>query len=445
MTSTDFKTPSKYANDVNQAIDDDSDGLRRLSLQIHGRPELGYEEVFAHKTLTDYMEEKGFKVTRHAFGIDTAFVAEYESSATSAAIATGQKVKSIGFCSEYDALPGIGHACGHNLIAISGVAAALGVKAGLEKHNLPGRVRLVGTPAEETTGGKIPLIEKGAFDGLEACMMTHPSPADIVYTTILSVGGIQVEYFGKASHASASPWEGVNALDAMVTAYNGIGLLRQQMPPTSRVHSIVTHGGQAANIIPDYAAGKILYRATSFADHAKLRDQVLKIVNAAAESSGCTVKVTEEMNYKPVPHNELLAARYAGYTTDLGVKYIPRAMQEAAPSGSTDMGNVAHYLPGIHPVFNIANLESIIDTSVSNHSIEFTELAKTDIAHRATLRSAKGLALTGMDVLAEPGFAKAVRDDFEARVPNAGKESVSSLQQKLSAFGVVTSGGCGCH
>lgn len=151
---------------------------------------------------------KGFKVTRHAYEIDTAFVAEYESPAATAAAAAGEKVKAIGFCSEYDALPGIGHACGHNLIAVAGVASALGVKAVLEKHNLVGRVRLLGTPAEETTGGKIPMIERGAFDGLDACMMTHPAPADVVYVTILSVGGLLVEYFGKASHASASPWEG---------------------------------------------------------------------------------------------------------------------------------------------------------------------------------------------------------------------------------------------
>jgi len=152
----------------------------------------------------------GFKVTRSACDIKTAFIAEYESPATAAAVAAGEKVRSVGFCSEYDALPGIGHACGHNLIAIVGIAAALGVKAALEKNNLVGRVRLLGTPAEETTGGKLLLIERGAFDGLDACLMSHPGRGDSVYSTILSVGGCKVEYFGKASHASASPWEGKN-------------------------------------------------------------------------------------------------------------------------------------------------------------------------------------------------------------------------------------------
>ncbi|KAG0293651.1 hypothetical protein BGZ98_002091, partial [Dissophora globulifera] len=431
--------PNQYFNDVNQAIESETASLRELSLQIHGNPELGYKEVFAHKVLTDYLESKGFTVTRHAYEIDTAFVAEYASSAGVAAAAAGHKVKAVGFCSEYDALPGVGHACGHNLIAIAGVASALAVKAVLEKHNLVGRVRLVGTPAEETTGGKIPLIERGAFDGLEACLMTHPAPADIVYTQMLAVGGVLVEYFGKASHASASPWEGVNALDALITAYNGIGLLRQQTASTSRVHGIITHGGQAANIIPDYASGKFMYRAINVEDHAKLKKDLFRIFNAAAESTGCTVKITAEMEYKNVPHNELLAARYTAYTSDLGVKYISRAAQEAQAGGSTDMGNVVHYLPGIHPLYNIVGLDGELDKDVTNHSYRFTEEAKTQVAHEATLRSAKGLALTGVDVLFEEGFSEAVKADFEKTVPHGG---VNAVTKKLQALSAMNAGGC---
>ncbi|KAF9922183.1 hypothetical protein BGZ65_009803 [Modicella reniformis] len=430
---------NKYADEVKQAIENESESLRELSLQIHSNPELGYKEVFAHQVITDYLESKGFKVTRHAYEIDTAFIAEYESPAATAAAAAGEKVKAVGYCSEYDALPGVGHACGHNLIAIAGVASALGVKAVLEKHNLVGRVRLLGTPAEETTGGKVPMIERGAFDGLEACMMTHPAPVDVVYATMLSVGGVLVEYFGKASHASSSPWEGVNALDAILTAFNGIGLLRQQMVPTNRIHGIITNGGKAANIIPDYTAGKILYRATSTDDHVKLHKSLVNILNAAAESTGCTVKITKEMEFKSVSNNEILAARYTIYTEQLGVKYSPRSVQEALPSGSTDMGNVVHYLPGIHPMYNLSNLEGIIDKSISNHSIEFTEKAKTDVAHVATLRSAKGLALTGLDVLLEDGFSEAVKHDFDENVSNGGAEIARNLKA------LASSGGCGCH
>jgi len=183
-----------------------------------------------------------------------------------------------------------------------------------------------------------------------------------------------------------------------------------------------------------------MYRATNQDDHVKVHDNVLRVLNAAAEATGCTVKIHKEMEYKSVPHNELMAGRYASYTADLGVNYLPRAMQEAAPCGSTDMGNVAHYLPGIHPVYNIVSLEGHIDVSVSNHSIKFTEQAKTEVAHSATIRSAKGLALTGLDVLIEPGFAEAVKADFDKRVP----KDVSQAEHKM-ARAVINAGGCGCH
>ncbi|KAF9919102.1 hypothetical protein FBU30_011172 [Linnemannia zychae] len=431
----------KIADDVKQAIDSEIDSLREISMQIHSNPELGYNEVFAHKILTDYIEKRGFAVERHACGLKTAFIAEYISPAAKDILAAGGKVKTIGYICEFDALPLIGHACGHNNIAVVGLASAMGTKAGLEKNNLVGRIKLFGTPAEETTGGKIVMINKGAFDGVDACIMSHPASGDVVYGTILSVGGMTVEYFGKASHASASPWQGVNALDAMVHAYNGLALVRQQTAPTSRIHCIITNGGAAANIIPEYTSGKIMYRATSAEDHAKVYDAVLKVVNAAAEATGCTVKVTKEMEYQPVPVNELLASRYTSYTSDLGVKYLPRAIQESLPSGSTDMGNVAHVVPGIHPVFNIIGLDGEVDHSITNHSINFVAQAKTEVAHLASLRSAKGLALTGLDVLVEEGFAEAIKESFEKQIPNGG---LSSLEQKMKAMAGIGAG-CGCH
>lgn len=183
-----------------------------------------------------------------------------------------------------------------------------------------------------------------------------------------------------------------------------------------------------------------MYRATNQDDHVKNHDNCLRVINAAAEATGCTVKIHKEMEYKSVPHNELMAARYSSYTADLGVNYLPRATQEAAPSGSTDMGNVAHYLPGIHPVYNIVSLEGHIDFSVTNHSIKFTEQAKTEVAHKATIRSIMGLALTGLDVLIEPGFAEAVKADFDKRVP----KDVTSAEHKM-ARAIINAGGCGCH
>ncbi|KAF9970055.1 hypothetical protein BGZ73_007348 [Actinomortierella ambigua] len=434
---------AKYTKDVHDAIDAASQSLREVSLKLHSNPELGYKEVIAHETLTNYLESHGFKVTRHACEIDTAFIAEFESPATVAAERAGQKVHTIGFCSEYDALPDVGHACGHNLIAISGVAAAIGVKVALEKNNLPGRVRLLGTPAEETTGGKILMLQRGAFDGLAACMMLHPFQTDMVYATTLGVGGFLVEYHGKSSHASASPWEGVNALDAMVMTYNGLSMLRQQTIATSRIHCIILEGGKAANIIPDYASGKIMYRATNTKELAKVHNDCLRVIHASAAATGCTVTVHKEMEYQAMPQNEILATRYTQYLTAAGVKFLPRANQEAIPTGSTDMGNVANALPVIHPMFNIDNLDSVTNVDLTNHSYGFTEQAKTDVAHATTFRAAKGLALVGLDVVIEPGFAEAVRKDFEERVASVQPEAPMAVDGVAEAR--TFSGHCGCQ
>ncbi|KAF9166504.1 hypothetical protein DFQ26_007686 [Actinomortierella ambigua] len=434
---------AKYIKDVHDAIDAAAQSLREVSLKIHSNPELGYKEVIAHETLTNYMESQGFKVKRHACEIDTAFVAEFESPATRAAEQAGQKIHTIGFCSEFDALPSVGHACGHNLIAISGVAAAIGVKVALEKNNLPGRVRLLGTPAEETTGGKIPMLERGAFDGLAACMMLHPFQTDLVYPITLGVGGFLVEYHGKSSHASASPWEGVNALDAMVMAYNGLSMLRQQTLSSSRIHCIILDGGKAANIIPDYASGKIMYRATNTKDLAKVHNDVLRVIHAAAAATGCTVTVHKEMEYQSLPQNEILGTRYTQYLTEAGVRFLSRAEQEAIPTGSTDMGNIANALPVIHPIFNIDNLDSITNVDLTNHSYGFTEQSKTDVAHAATFRAAKGMALVGLDVIVEPGFAEAVRRNFEERVVAVQPEAPLAVDGVAPAH--TFSGACGCH
>ena len=193
--------------DLLAAIDAADKDLRHLSLQIHDHPELGYQEHFAHKVLTDYLANQGFHVTRHACGIETAFIAEFVHQGPPNGQDTSP-MRSVGFCSEFDALPSIGHGCGHNLIAISGVAAALGVKAAMEKNKIRGRVRLLGTPAEETLGGKRPMLDRGAFDGLDACMMVHPGQFDVLYRQPLGVGRLEIEFHGKAAHASASPWEG---------------------------------------------------------------------------------------------------------------------------------------------------------------------------------------------------------------------------------------------
>ncbi|KAG0266698.1 hypothetical protein DFQ27_009553 [Actinomortierella ambigua] len=395
----------KLASD--EAIDKASGALRHISLEIHSHPELGWKEHFAHKILTDFLEEQGFKVTRGAFGLETAFIAEYESPEATKP-ENAHCVLTVGYCSEYDALPGV------DLIAISGVAAALGTKAALEKTQSPGRVRLIGTPAEETTGGKVDLLKLGAFEGLAGCLMLHPANTDNMYVTMLGAGHLEVEYFGEAAQASTWPWKGVNALDAMINAYNGLAVLRQQMLPTSRLHCIITKGGVAANIIPEYASGAVMYRAVKNADLNKLRDQVVAILEAAAESTGCRVAIRKKMEYAPLKNNALMAEKYVHHMeTSYGVRFQPRAVQESRPSGSTDMGNVSQALPAIHPLFSMVSLESRTDLIYPAHSAVFAEKAQLPVAHEAALRAAKGLALTGLDLLLQAGFASQVRDDFE--------------------------------
>ena len=225
------------------SIDTHRDGLKDLSASIWSNPELGLEEHGAHKLLTDYLEEKGFAVELGYTGLETAFRATFGSGRPNVCV----------IC-EYDALPEIGHACGHNLIAEAGVAAGLGLKAALECEGAPkGRVTVMGTPAEESVGCKIELIENGAFEDIDIAMMVHPFPETHIRPIYNALRVLRAGYTGKAAHAAAYPWEGVNALDAVVAAYTSVSVLRQQMKPTWRVHSVITKGGAKPNIIPEYA------------------------------------------------------------------------------------------------------------------------------------------------------------------------------------------------
>ncbi|KAG0088242.1 hypothetical protein BGZ93_010506 [Podila epicladia] len=411
------KNPAK---DLLEAIEKASDDLRQLSLTIHDNPEVGYQETLAHKTLTDYLVKQGFHVTKSACGIETAFIAEYvqlggEHRHQSKDLDTSAPLRSVGFCSEFDALPEpVGHGCGHNLIAIAGVAAALGLKRALEKNRIRGKVRLLGTPAEETLGGKRPMLERGAFKGLDACLMAHPGPVDILYRNPLGAGRLEVAFHGKAAHASTSPWEGINALDAYCMAYNAFGVLRQQTLPSNRIHSIITNGGQAANIIPELVTGVVMYRATKKEDFEKLHDQLVEILESAAETTGCTVTIEKVMEYLPLNNNALLTDRFGAHMESFGAHYMGRQVDETYPTGSTDMGNVTHAMPGIHPVFNITSLESEREPGLSTHSILFAERARTETAHKTAIRAGKALSLTGLDVILDAEFTRGVRKEYDA-------------------------------
>jgi amidohydrolase len=261
--------------------------VTNLHEQIHSNPELAYHEFMAHENITAMLKELGFRVTEHAYGLQTSFLAEYGS---------GGRV--IAFNAEYDALPGIGHACGHNLIATSSIGSFLGVVAALKKSKLPGRVRLIGTPAEEEGGGKLHLIEAGAYKDVNACLMVHPAAhkrfpdgvTGIAYCKSSANVKFRAHFIGKPAHAATAPWQGINALDAVCLSYNAVSMLRQQMQPYERVHGVITEGGSKPNIIPASASVDYYCRSQTLNEAEALKDRVVKCFDGAATATGCSVE-----------------------------------------------------------------------------------------------------------------------------------------------------------
>ena len=381
-----------------RAVDAASGELREISLSIHARPELNYEEHHAHAVLTDYLAAQGFAVERGAYGLPTAFKAVFGSGGPTIAV----------FC-EYDALPGIGHACGHNLIAISGLATGIALKAALGEGN--GTVVVLGSPAEEGGGGKIQMMERGALSGIDAAMMLHPSPGDAAWPSMIALEQVNVEYFGRNAHAGATPWAGVNALDAIVMAYSSISAMRQQMRPTDRVHGVITKGGEKANIIPDHTAAQYLIRSKTLADLEDLRKKVMGCFEGAALASGCRLEVTPPgPPYADVSTNDVIAEAYCENMERFEMRMPSKAATENLGGASTDMGNVSYVVPSIHPVFGIP-----VEDGAGNHTAGFTAAAATVEAHRATLRASKALAMTALELYARPEMLKKAWAEFNGK------------------------------
>ncbi|EGN96673.1 hypothetical protein SERLA73DRAFT_184799 [Serpula lacrymans var. lacrymans S7.3] len=374
--------------------------LRKLSLQIHDNPEIMFQEKFAHDTLSQFMESHGFSVTRHYLGMDTAWRAEF---------AHGKGGRVLGVNSEMDALPMIGHACGHNLIAISGVGVAIAVKAALETHNVPGKVVLLGTPAEEGGGGKVILLERGGYTDMDVCVMCHPAPGiahSAGISTSLAMQAMEVEFFGQSAHAAAAPWEGTNALDAAFLAYSSIAVLRQQIKPDHRVHGVIKGHNGAANVIPDYAKMRWYVRAPTREQLFSLRDRVQACFKAAAMATSCRANIEFGLPYLELRQNSVLGAEFI--RTANNHCGIVSEVWEFASAASTDFGNVTYELPSIHPIFAIPT-----QPHGGNHSPAFAESARSTEAHKACMAISKGLALTGFRVINDDDFFRKVRDAFE--------------------------------
>jgi amidohydrolase len=384
-------TPLKTA--VCRAVDGLAGELEALSRQIHDHPELGYQEVKAAGWLADFLARHGFAVERGVGGVETAFRGEIGSGAG----------PTIAILCEYDALPGIGHACGHNVIATSGAGAGAALAA--VAAQLPaGRIQVIGTPAEEGGGGKVKLIQAGVFAGVDCAMMIHGFDRTLLHQDLLGIVRADFAFAGKAAHAAADPWAGVNALDACIQTFNAVSMLRQQTRPDCRIHGIITNGGAAANVIPESAAATFYVRAPRLDTMWELYRRVVACAEGAARATGARVTVTQrEHPYEPLKRNQTLLDLFAGNMREVGL-----AEGEPIPDrlGSSDIGNVSQVIPAIQPMIAIA------PTGMAIHTREFAEAAVGPLARVGLLAAAKTMAMTTLDLLADSGRVAAAKAEF---------------------------------
>ena len=378
--------------EVSHRVDAQHQELIRLSLKIHDNPELGLQEKKAASWLISYLQRNGFQVKEHIADLPTAFHAAY-----------GRGKPTIALLAEYDALPGIGHACGHNIIAASAVGAAVASKFAIDR--LGGSIVVVGSPAEEVFGAKIDIVRAGIFEGVDVAMITHPSVLNVLTVDALACVSLEVEFLGKSSHAAARPYEGINALEALLLSFNSINSLRQHVKEESRIHGIITDGGEAPNIVPAHSAAKFLIRAHDNDYIDELKEKVLNCFKGAALATGAKLEYKwGERVYAPMKNNMTLAQLFKRNLESLG-----RRVELSNPYfgfGSTDMGNVSQVVPSIHPMVAIAPLE------VLAHSVEFATAAASEAGHEGLLDAARAMAMTVVDILGQPGILDKIRREF---------------------------------
>jgi amidohydrolase len=365
-----------------ERFDGARDELIALSRRIHANPELGFEEEKASAWLCDALDEAGFSVEKGICDLPTAFRAR-----------TGSGPLHIGICAEYDALPDIGHACGHNIIAASALGAA--IAAAKVADELGMTITVIGTPAEEVgnAGGKILMLERGGFDGLHAAMMVHPAPMDMLQAKIIAASMFDVHCTGKESHASAFPELGVNAADALTIAQTAIGLLRQHIRATDRVHGIVTNGGSAPNVIPAHTSARYIVRSETLDQLNELRPKVYRCFEAGGLATGAKVQITGgDKPYAEMHHDADMAALYRANSEALGRPFPDLGELGRRPTGSTDMGNISRAMPSIHPMIGINCLPAV------NHQPEFTAHCITADADKALIDGALAMAWTCIDM-----------------------------------------------
>ncbi|MEU3768822.1 M20 family metallopeptidase [Amycolatopsis keratiniphila] len=371
--------------------------LVELSQDLHAHPEEGFAEHRSVRALGDLLERHGHEVTIGAGGLDTALVATTPGSGPHIAV-----------LSEYDALPGLGHGCGHNVICTAGAGGFLGAAAVAQR--LGGRVSLIGTPAEEGGGGKETMARAGVFDDVDAVLMLHPFSHDIAMHPFLGRRQLEMVFHGVGAHASAQPFMGRNALDAAVAAYQGVAALRQHLPSSDRVHGVFTDGGARPNVVPERAALLFYLRSAQPDTLRDLAERVSAIARGAAEMTGCGVELKWDAQpaYLPIRFNTTLAGRWSVHQVDAGRKPLPPGIVPEFLTGSTDLGNLSYRMPAIHPMIAIAGPTTAL------HTKEFAAAAGSPDGDRAVVDGALGLALTAVDYLADAKLRAAVHEEFEA-------------------------------
>jgi amidohydrolase len=378
------------------AVDRLGDDLTALSLRIHAHPELAFEETRACAWLAEFLTAWGFRAETGVGGVATAFRASLETGAG----------PTLAILCEYDALPGVGHACGHNVIAAAGVGAGAALMAARDRLP-PGRIVVIGTPAEEKGGGKRRLVEAGLFKDVDAAMMIHGFDRTLLHQDLLGVVRVTLEWAGRAAHASVDPWEGRNALDACVATFNAASMLRQQMRPDCRIHGVVVDGGAAANIVPERAVADFNVRGPSLEAMWALYRRLVACAEGAAVATSTRLTVTRHDDvYEPLKRNQALLDVFAGNLAAAGLAEGPAAPDRLA---SSDIGNVSQVTPTIHAWVAIAPLGTAI------HTREFAAAAGAPPARAGLLAGAKLMAMSAVDLLADPTRFRAVKEEFARR------------------------------
>jgi len=381
---------------ITDFLDSHKNDFYEISTYIGENPELGHEEFKSAKVLSDKLSEHGFNVKMGVCDLPTAFEAVFDS---------GKPGPTIGFMCEYDALPEIGHACGHNLIGTMGIAAGIATSKVIQETG--GKVIVYGTPAEETKGGKVTMAEQGVFDKLDVAMMVHPLHSYVKSGSSLAMDAIQFEFFGKPAHAAANPEKGINALDAVIQTFNGINALRQHVTSDTRIHGIIPEGGKAANVVPDYAVAQFYVRAKTRSYVNELVEKVNSIAEGAAKMTGATMKMSNyELSYDNMVTNETLSNIFSEQLISLGVD-SEEMVENRDGSGSLDMGNVSLVVPSIHPYIKICN------ELYSCHTTEFRDAALSEQGKEAMILGAKAMASTAYELLTKQELLKKIKEEFD--------------------------------